>query len=91
MVNLKVASGEPDTAGSVKSEKLSGERSFAGTAASKAASSVREPAREAAASQIILPDAQWSICRSRHGAGMAAKGGHNGEPHNHNDVGSFFI
>lgn len=90
MVNLKVASGEPDTAGSVKSEKLSGERSFAGTAASKAASSVREPAREAAASQIILPDAQWSICRSRNGAGMAAKGGHNGEPHNHNDVGSFF-
>lgn len=40
--------------------------------------------------QIILPDAQWSICRSRNGAGMAAKGGHNGEPHNHNDVGSFF-
>lgn len=43
-----------------------------------------------AASQIILPDAQWSICRSRNGAGMAAKGGHNGEPHNHNDAGSFF-
>lgn len=41
-------------------------------------------------SRIVLPDAQWVICRSRNGAGMAAKGGHNGEPHNHNDVGSFF-
>jgi hypothetical protein len=37
---------------------------------------------------LILPDAQWLIA----GAGeiaFAAKGGHNGEPHNHNDVGSF--
>ena len=40
--------------------------------------------------QTVLPDAQWVICQSRNGAGMAAKGGHNGEPHNHNDVGSFF-
>ena len=38
----------------------------------------------------VLPDAQWVICHSRNGAGMAAKGGNNGEPHNHNDVGSFF-
>ncbi len=40
--------------------------------------------------QVVLPDAQWVICQSDNGAGMAAKGGHNGEPHNHNDVGSFF-
>lgn len=40
--------------------------------------------------QTVLPDAQWCICQSANGAGMAAKGGHNGEPHNHNDVGSFF-
>lgn len=39
---------------------------------------------------IVLPDAQWVICRSKNGAGMAAKGGHNAEPHNHNDTGSFF-
>ncbi len=62
---------------------------------------VKEPAGGGDVSQIgncaericdflILPDAQWSICRSGNGAGMAAKGGHNGEPHNHNDVGSFF-
>ncbi len=37
----------------------------------------------------ILPSAQWSICESRNGAGFAIKGGHNGEPHNHNDIGSF--
>ena len=37
----------------------------------------------------ILPYAQWSICESRNGVGFAIKGGHNGEPHNHNDVGSF--
>lgn len=40
--------------------------------------------------QIVLPDAQWTICQSGTSAGMAAKGGHNAEPHNHNDVGSFF-
>lgn len=39
--------------------------------------------------QITLPDAQWVICENSLGIGMAAKGGHNDEPHNHNDVGSF--
>lgn len=37
----------------------------------------------------VLPDAQWSICKSDNNCAMAAKGGHNDEPHNHNDVGSF--
>lgn len=41
------------------------------------------------ASQIVLPDAGWSISKSKNGAGFAIKGGHNQEPHNHNDVGSF--
>lgn len=44
---------------------------------------------EALCSQDILPLAQWSILRSPGGAGLAVKGGHNDEPHNHNDVGSF--
>lgn len=38
---------------------------------------------------FILPDAQWCIASSANGVGMACKGGHNGEPHNHNDVGHF--
>lgn len=37
----------------------------------------------------VLPIAQWSICKSNNNCAMAAKGGHNDEPHNHNDVGSF--
>lgn len=37
----------------------------------------------------VLPDAQWSICESKNGVGFAIKGGDNGEPHNHNDIGSF--
>ena len=37
----------------------------------------------------VLPDAQWSVCRSANGCALAAKGGCNNEPHNHNDVGSF--
>lgn len=37
----------------------------------------------------VLPHAQWSICESKNGIGFAIKGGDNGEPHNHNDVGSF--
>jgi hypothetical protein len=38
-------------------------------------------------------DAQWLVCPST-GAGklaFAAKGGHNDEPHNHNDIGSFIL
>lgn len=37
----------------------------------------------------ILPSAQWAVARSVGGAGMACKGGHNKEFHNHNDVGHF--
>ena len=39
----------------------------------------------------ILPEAQWYISTSENGIGIAAKGGHNDEPHNHNDIGSFEI
>lgn len=39
--------------------------------------------------QETLPCAQWSVCFGAHQTGCAVKGGHNGEPHNHNDVGSF--
>lgn len=39
--------------------------------------------------QICFPDAQWSVSVSRNNCVLAVKGGHNGEPHNHNDVGSF--
>ena len=37
----------------------------------------------------VLPSAQWSVCKSHNDCVLAAKGGHNDEPHNHNDVGSF--
>ncbi len=37
----------------------------------------------------ILPAAQWMICKNKRGNGFAAKGGHNDENHNHNDVGHF--
>jgi hypothetical protein len=36
----------------------------------------------------IFSDAQWLICTQGDTA-FAAKGGHNDEPHNHNDVGAF--
>ena len=38
----------------------------------------------------IFHDAQWFIYRSD-AYNFACKGGHNSEPHNHNDVGSFII
>lgn len=37
----------------------------------------------------LLPYAQWSVYKSDNDCALAAKGGHNDEPHNHNDVGSF--
>ncbi len=39
----------------------------------------------------LYPDAQWYISTSRNGVSIAAKGGNNAEPHNHNDVGSFQV
>jgi len=43
----------------------------------------REPA------VYILPSAQWYIAHSGAEASFACKGGHNAEPHNHNDIGHF--
>ncbi|MDU0202185.1 heparinase II/III domain-containing protein [Paenibacillus sp. MAH-36] len=40
----------------------------------------------------FLPEAQWLIARHQAGdqeVSFAAKGGHNDEPHNHNDIGNF--
>ncbi|MBQ6936963.1 MAG: heparinase II/III family protein [Clostridia bacterium] len=37
-----------------------------------------------------LSDSQWYVSR-REKFSFAAKGGHNNEPHNHNDIGSFMI
>ena len=45
-------------------------------------------------SSIYLPDAAWLIAKQTTAAGtfcFAAKGGHNDEPHNHNDCGSFLL
>lgn len=38
----------------------------------------------------LLPCAQWAVWKND-GLDMAIKGGHNGEPHNHNDVGSLLF
>ena len=79
----------PEGAGLAGGAGLSPEGAgLAGVAELLAAGTGNSEAESAA--QIVLPDAQWTICQSANGAGMAAKGGHNGEPHNHNDVGSFF-
>lgn len=37
----------------------------------------------------ILKDGNWLVSRGKDGVAFAAKGGHNAESHNHNDVGSF--
>jgi len=57
---------------------------------SGAASELNNGKKNPSGQMIVLPDAQWIICQSKNGVGMAAKGGHNAEPHNHNDIGSFF-
>ena len=51
---------------------------------------VKETPREPMLSDVWLPDIQ--IMTARRGSLFAAmKGGHNGESHNHNDVGSFVV
>ncbi len=49
------------------------------------------PAAEETYGCYPLPDAQWYICSGAKDVGIAAKGGSNGESHNHNDIGSFQI
>ncbi|MFV0400595.1 MAG: heparinase II/III family protein [Oscillospiraceae bacterium] len=42
----------------------------------------------------IFEQSQWFLCKKWTGDrlfAVAAKGGHNGEPHNHNDIGSFIL
>jgi hypothetical protein len=39
----------------------------------------------------FFPDLQWVIDRRGGDLGFAAKGGHNNEPHNHNDLGQFIL
>lgn len=46
------------------------------------------------AASYYLPDAEWLVSRYRtegSSYGFAAKGGHNAEPHNHNDLGQFIL
>ena len=40
--------------------------------------------------EYYYPDSQWYIYRTE-GMSYAAKGGHNMEPHNHNDIGGFVL
>lgn len=47
-------------------------------------------AQEPAEWFTVLPHAQWAVWKND-GLDMAIKGGHNGEPHNHNDVGSLMF
>ncbi len=59
-------------------------------------SPVDEPVEsERLARDAWLPDTQFMVSRDRAdstvGLFLAAKGGHNGESHNHNDVGSFIV
>jgi hypothetical protein len=37
----------------------------------------------------VFSGAQWLLCTGAGETGFAAKGGHNDEPHNHNDIGNF--
>ena len=55
--------------------------------------SVKAPSEDGAAGRdqwlTVLPAAQWAVGKGDRGTGFAVKGGHNDEPHNHNDIGTF--
>lgn len=50
----------------------------------------QKASEEKISSEILFKDSNWFIKRNEL-YGFAAKGGDNGEPHNHNDLGSFII
>lgn len=74
----------------VESEYIS---SFSGDGCGRWCRAVRDiawtevQAEEIQKENTILPDSQWALLRGE-GMSVAFKGGNNGEPHNHNDVGS---
>lgn len=49
-----------------------------------------EGGEDAETGSLYLPDAQWYIYKGTDYS-LAAKSGSNGEPHNHNDIGSFML
>ncbi len=51
----------------------------------------REKAEEAHPASSWLPDTEVLTARTTRGLFLAAKGGHNDESHNHNDVGNFIV
>ena len=51
----------------------------------------QEQAREPLLPEVWLPNLQIMTTRDEKGLFLAMKGGHNGESHNHNDVGSFIV
>ncbi|MDR2628193.1 MAG: heparinase II/III-family protein [Dysgonamonadaceae bacterium] len=49
------------------------------------------PAMHLSPSTVIYPETQFYYLKNRSGFFLAAKGGHNNESHNHNDVGTFSL
>ncbi len=70
-------------------------RPGAGSREAPAASADAAPGRPPLPGDVWLPDIQVMVARDREGTTdgflLAAKGGHNAESHNHNDVGSFVV
>ncbi len=52
---------------------------------------MREPRHFAPLAEAVLPELMVMVAREEGGLVLAAKGGHNGEHHNHNDVGAFIV
>lgn len=70
----------------------SGERAAAGSMAAAAGSGTRKGHSDHG--DFYFAGHQWAIAKSRTRDGLvafAAKGGHNEEPHNHNDLGHFLL
>ncbi|CAM0140597.1 hypothetical protein VKS41_006621 [Umbelopsis sp. WA50703] len=49
-----------------------------------------EPPKKMILQNTVFPSVEWMICHHKT-RGLAAKGGHNDEQHNHNDVGNFVL
>ena len=64
---------------------------FAGTFNNIVWSPEGEIPRRPIADGYQLHAAQWYIASGKDNVGIAAKGGNNGEPHNHNDIGNFIV
>ena len=81
----------PATASMGAGVEVTGCHRFAGNLRSFLWAGLERPGVSDELKTYQFPNAEWYVANGSDNFGFAAKGGNNGEPHNHNDIGGFVV